>query len=116
MPFQVQNLPEAIRDIKRKLRRELPAYATVFQQVESEMRCSVAQIVKEREAGEAVIPVLQYSDIAKGSVSDEMVAKIKDRGACVIRNTFATEQARTWDDEIGRYVEDNHLNEKLANA
>ncbi len=116
MPFQVENLPEAIRDIKKKLRRELPAYATVFQQVESEIRRKVTQIVKEREAGEAVIPVLQYSDIAQGSVSGEMVAKIKDRGACVIRNTFAPEKARAWDDEIGRYVEDNHLNEKLANA
>jgi hypothetical protein len=116
MPFQVENLPEAIRDIKKKLRRDLPAYTTVFQQVESEMRRKVAQIVKEREAGEAVIPVLQYSDIAQGSVASEMVERIKERGACVIRNTFAAEQARAWDDEIGRYVEDNHLNERLANA
>ena len=116
MSFQVENLPEAIRDIKKKLRRELPAYATVFHEVESEMRRKVAQIVKEREAGEAVIPILHYSEIAQGSVSSEAVAKIKDRGACVIRNTFSPEQARAWDDEIGRYVEDNHLNEKLANA
>jgi hypothetical protein len=97
MPFQVENLAEAIRHIKKKLRRELPAYATVFQQVEIEMRRKVAQIVKEREAGEAVIPVLQYSDIAQGSVSGEMVSRIKDRGACVVRDTFAAEQARAWD-------------------
>jgi hypothetical protein len=116
MPFQVENLPEAIRDIKNKLRRELPAYATVFQEVEAEMRRKVEAIVKEREAGEAVIPVLQYADIAAGQVAAEMIAKIKDRGACVVRNTFPSEQARAWDDEIGRYVEENHLNEKLANA
>jgi hypothetical protein len=116
MPFQVENLPEAIREVKKKLRRELPAYANVFQEVESEMRRKVAQIVKEREAGEQVIPVLQYSDIAAGSVSPQAIEKIRDRGACVIRNTFAVEQARSWDDEIGRYVEENHLNEKLAHA
>jgi hypothetical protein len=116
MPFQVENLPEAIRDVKKKLRRELPAYAKVFQEVEAEMRSKVAQIVKERAAGEAVIPILPFSDIAAGTVSDEMIAKIKDRGACVIRNTFAPEQARAWDNEIGQYVEENHLNEKLANA
>ena len=38
MPFEVENLPEAIRDTKNKLRRELPASATVFREVESEMR------------------------------------------------------------------------------
>ena len=116
MPFQVENLPEAIRETKKKLRRDLPAYANVFQEFESEMSRKVAQIVNEREAGEDVIPVLQYSDIVAGSVSPEMVSKIKDRGACVIRQTFAPEQARAWDDEIERYVEENGLNEKLANA
>jgi hypothetical protein len=116
MSFQVENLPEAIRDVKKKLRRELPAYATAFQEVESEIRRKVAQIVKQRESGEAVIPVLQYSEIAANSVSREMISKIKARGACVIRNTFAPEQARAWDDEIAKYVEENGLNERLANA
>jgi hypothetical protein len=45
-----------------------------------------------------------------------MVAKIKERGACVVRNTFPSEQARAWDDEIAHYVDENGLNEKLANA
>jgi hypothetical protein len=45
-----------------------------------------------------------------------MISKIKDRGACVIRETFAPEQARAWDDEIARYVEENGLNDRLANA
>jgi len=116
MPFQVENLSEAIRDVKKKLRRELPAYAKVFQEVEGEMRSKGARIVKEREAGEPVIPILPYSDVAAGSVSPEMIARIKDRGACVVRDTFAPEQARSWDDEIARYVEENRLNEKLANA
>jgi Protein of unknown function (DUF1479) len=88
----------------------------VFQEVENEMRRKVAQIVKEREAGEAVIPVLQYADIAAGTVSADMISKVKDRGACVIRNTFPAEQARAWDDEVARYVEDNGLYERLANA
>ena len=116
MPFEVENLPEAIREVKRVLRRELPAYGSVFKEVESEMRQKVAQIVKEREAGETVIPVLQYSEIAAGAVRPEMVAKIRDRGACVIRSTFPIEQARAWDAEIGRYVDENGLTEKLAHA
>jgi hypothetical protein len=43
-----------------------------------------------------------------------MISKIRDRGACIIRETFAPEQARAWDDEVGRYVEENGLAEKLA--
>jgi hypothetical protein len=116
MPFEVGNLPEAIRHAKKPLRQDLPAYASVFTEIESEMRRKVDEIVKAREAGEPVIPIVQYSDIAAGTVSEQMKAKIKDRGACVIRNTFSSEQARAWDDEIGRYVEENHLNEKLAHA
>lgn len=116
MPFELENLPEAIRSVKRNLRQELPAYAKVFRDVESEMRRKVVRIVKEREAGDPVIPIVHYSEIADGGVSPQMTAKIKDRGACIIRNVFALEQARAWDDEIGRYVEENGLNKKLANA
>jgi hypothetical protein len=116
MTFQVDNLSQAIREVKTKLRRDLPCYATVFHDVENEMRRKVARIVKEREAGEIVIPVLRYAEIAAGSVSAGMISKIRDRGACVIRETFAPEQARAWDDEIARYVEENGLNERLANA
>ena len=116
MAFLIENLSEAIREVKTKLHRELPSYAAVFQEAENEIRRKVAQIAKGREAGDAVIPILHYSDIAAGSVSPEIISKIRDRGACVIRETFAPEQARAWDDEIAEYVERNHLDEKLANA
>lgn len=116
MPFEIENLPEAIRQVKKDLRQALPNYADVFRDVESELRRKVAQIVKEREAGEAVIPTVPYSEIADGAVSPQMTAKIKDRGACVIRNVFAPGQACAWNEEIGRYVEENRLDEKLAHA
>ena len=116
MPFEVENLPEAIRQVKRDLRAALPNYAEVFRDVECEMRRKVKQIVKERDTGDPVIPAVHYSEIAGGGVSSRITARIKDRGACVIRNVFAPEQARAWDDEIGRYVEENDLDEKLANA
>jgi len=116
MELRVENLSQAIREAKGELRRKLPSYPTTFREVESEMRRSVAQIVKEREAGGAVIPVIPYADIAAGSVPPETIAKIRDRGACVIRETFSPEKALAWDDEIARYVEENRLDEKLANA
>jgi Protein of unknown function (DUF1479) len=116
MQLEVENLPEAIRSVKKVLRQSLPNYSDVFRDIEDEMRRKVAEIVRERDAGESAIPIVPYSDISAGAVSPQMVRMIKERGACVISETFPVWQARTWDDEIGRYVEENGLHEKLANA
>jgi len=115
MPLEIDDLPQDIRKVKAKLRKELPRYAEAFREVEAEMRRKVAQIVKEREAGEAVIPIVQYAEIASGAVGPEVTAAIKERGACVIRRVFPVEQAEAWNDEIGRYVEENNLDAKLVN-
>jgi len=116
MAFVIDNLSEAIRSSKRALRRALPNHAEVFRQVEAEMRRRVDTIVKERESGEAVIPIVHYSDVLACAVPADLIAKIKDRGACVVRRTFAPEQAEAWDQEIARYVNENGLDAKLANA
>ena len=116
MPLHIENLPDAIRTAKTNLRRALPNYADVFHEVEREMRQRVADIARDRDAGEAVIPSVEYADIERGSVAPATVATIKDRGACIIRRVFAPEQVDEWNDEVGRYVDDNGLTEKLANA
>ena len=116
MPLEIENLPEAIRTVKKNLRQALPNYSAIFRDVEDEMRRKVAAIVTERDAGEPVVPIVHHSDIERQAVSPQMTARIKDRGACVIRSAFAREQARAWDAEIGRYVEENGLNERLAHA
>jgi hypothetical protein len=116
MIFEIDNLPEMIRSAKSELRKALPDYAAIFQDVEAAMRRRVDTIVKEREAGQPVIPIVQYSDVEAGTVPPELAAKIKDRGACVVRRTFDPAQAEAWDNEIATYVEENGLDAKLANA
>ena len=106
----------AIPAVKRQLRSELPNYADVFTEVENEMRRKVAAIVRERNAGDPVIPIVQYDDIERGEVAGATIADIQERGACVIRRVFSQEQAREWNDEIGRYVDDNGLTERLTHA
>jgi Protein of unknown function (DUF1479) len=116
MEFQIDNLPQAIQSTKKLLRKALPDHAEIFRQVEAEMHRRVDVIVSERESGQAVIPIVQYADVASGAVSTQLIAKIKDRGACVIRGTFEQAQAKAWDNEIAAYVEENGLDAKLANA
>jgi hypothetical protein len=116
MPLEIENIPEAVRTVKRHLRRALPNYGEAYRDVEAEMRRKVAQIVAEREAGERVIPIVDYSEIESGAVTPRVISKIKDRGACVIRGVFPSEQVSAWNDEVGRYVDENGLYERLVNA
>jgi hypothetical protein len=116
MEFVIENLSQEIQQSKKTLRKALPNHAEVFRQVEAEMRWRVNTIVKERETGQEVIPIVQYSDVEAGAVPPELITKIKDRGACVIRQTFAPAQADAWDREIATYVDGNGLDAKLANA
>jgi hypothetical protein len=116
MALVIENLPEEIRSSKKALREALPDHAEIFRQVEAEMRQRVNTIVREREAGQEVIPVVHYSDVEVEAVPAALIAKIKDRGACVVRRTFAPAQADAWDKEIAAYVNENGLDAKLANA
>src|ERR1700735_3308530 len=116
MKFEIKDLPKLVRETKKSLRAALPGYAEAFQKVESEMRSRVDAIVKERESGKAVAQLLIGWEMEGGSVPAEMIAKIKQRGACVIRETFAPSQANAWNDEVTTYVEENGLDAKLANA
>ena len=116
MPLIIDDLPEAIRSTKRELRASFPKYRETFADVESEMRQRVDEIVKERADGEPVIPIVSYVDLEAGTVPRDLVAKIKRRGACIVRGTFSEQQATAWDEEIAAYVEENNLDARLVNA
>jgi hypothetical protein len=116
MAFVITDLQAHIRQAKSELKSQLPNYREVFEELQADMRRRVDEIVAERDAGNEVIPIIQYDDVANGRVSEADIRKIKERGACVIRNTFPREQAEGWDRAIGQYVADNHLDEKLQNA
>ena len=107
--LHIEDLPATIRSVKKQLRQSLPNYREVFEQVDAEIRRKVEVIAQERQRGEAVIPELQYADIAEGRVSAQAIAAIKDRGACVVRGVFSAERAGAWDNEIAQYLEHNRL-------
>jgi hypothetical protein len=114
MPLVIDNLPEAIRTTKRALRAALPNYAQVFSEVEAAIRQQVDAIHRDREQGREAIPVFDYSSIVSGDVDPATTARLKTRGACVVRGVFSRQQASDWNDEIAQYVERNNLDDKLA--
>jgi hypothetical protein len=105
------DLPAAIRQIKAALRANIAASGRtveeVFAVVEQRIKADVDDITTARERGETVWPVIDYADIAAGTVPADAAAKLRRRGCLVVRGHFDREQALGWDRDIVRYVEDN---------
>ncbi|WP_186103580.1 DUF1479 domain-containing protein [Burkholderia gladioli] len=113
MALYIDDLPAAIRQAKRELRAALPHYREVFAEVEAAMREAAREIAEERARGAAVIPEIEFAAIVAGRVSEAQLARVKLRGACVIRGVFERERAERWDREIADYVEHNRLDARL---
>jgi len=111
--LHIEDLPGAIRAAKQQLRAALPTYREVFTEVEADIRRQVAILQEEKKRGLSVIPEINYADIAADKVNPGLIRAIKTRGACVIRGVFAAEQAEEWDRQIGHYLAENHLDERL---
>src|SRR4051794_33131380 len=89
-------LPTAIRAVKAALRARIAAsgrsVAEVFAVVERQLQADVDDILDARARGESVWPVIDYSDIAAGTVSAEARALLRRRGCLVVRGHFERAQ------------------------
>jgi hypothetical protein len=107
------DLPAAIREIKAALRARIAASGRtveeVFAVVENRVRAAVEEISSARERGEEVWPVIDYADIAAGTVPAEQVGLLRRRGCLVVRNHFDRGQALAWDRDIVDYVDSNRF-------
>ncbi len=107
------DLPAAVREIKAALRARIAASGRtaeeVFAVVEARVRAAVEQIEAARGRGETIWPVIDYADLAAGTVPAEQVALLRRRGCLVVRGHFEREQALAWDRGIVDYVEGNRF-------
>jgi hypothetical protein len=105
------DVPSAISEIKSSIRSRIEAngrtVASVVKEIESFLLAEIADIEATRDAGENVWPVIEFADLAAGTVSAEMSAYVKRRGCAVIRGTFDRAEAQQWDADIVGYVESN---------
>ena len=107
------DLPGAIRQIKAALRARITASGRsvedVFAVIEKRVRAGVEQIVVEKALGETVWPVIDYADIAAGTVTADQLARLRQRGCLIVRSHFDRDQALGWDQDIVSYVESNQF-------
>src|SRR3954453_4243560 len=123
MPTTTETLPHwaptperpqaATREIKAAIRARIEASGRTVEEVWDVVTAMLTEKVEEIEAakarGENVWPVIEYADIANGTVTAEQLAYLKKRGCVVIRGTFEREQALAWDQDIVDYVERNQF-------
>jgi hypothetical protein len=103
------DMPAAIRQVKARLREQVGDVAGVLAQVEKALRAEVAAVVAERNAGHEMFPIVQFADIASGTVPEATCASIRRRGCAIVKGTFPRARAEQWNVALGAYLEDNHF-------
>ena len=107
------DLQAATREIKAAIRARIEASGRtveeVFAAVEAQITQRVVEIEEAERRGQAIWPVIDYDDIASGTVSAEALARLRRRGCLVVRGHFEREQALGWDQDIVDYVERNRF-------
>ena len=103
------DISTAIRETKARLRAQIGDVAGAFRRAEDAMRAEVAEIVDQRSRGESVWPVIQFSDIAAGTVPAEQIEAVRRRGCAIVKGTFDRERAEGWDAELVSYLDRNNF-------
>ncbi len=110
------DLPTATKEIKAALRDRIAASGRTVEEVvavlERDLVAEVEEIEAARDRGEPVWPVIDYADIAAGTVAAEARDLLRRRGCAVIRGQFEHDLARGWDTELVDYVDRNGFAEQ----
>jgi hypothetical protein len=110
------DLPIATKEIKAALRDRIAASGRTVEEVvavlERDLVAEVAEIEAARDRGEPVWPVIDYADIAAGTVAAGARDLLRRRGCAVIRGQFEHDRARAWDTELVDYVDRNGFAEQ----
>ncbi|GGX52608.1 DUF1479 domain-containing protein [Saccharospirillum salsuginis] len=108
------DVPEAIRAMKRQLRDQIGDVQALFDEVSAFITSEIEDIEARKARGEPVWPVIDYADIEAGRVTDEEIRLLHRRGCAVIKGHFPAETARNWDRQLVDYVERNDFDNQYC--
>ena len=102
----VAQVKAAIRDRLRAAGRSVDdVVAAMLARIEPQVR----EIADELASGGNAWPVVDYADVAAGTVPADVVAKLRRRGCVIVRGHFEHEHALDWDRGIEDYVDRNRF-------
>ena len=107
------DIPAAIRRTKRDLRNTRRRRPRRVRQPASWIRDEVAAIRDESAGGSTAVPVVDFADVADGSVSPELMAAIRRRGCAVVRGTFERAEAAGMGRRAGQLPRPQRLHGQL---
>jgi hypothetical protein len=110
-PLAPADMGAAIRAAKAQLRASVGDVAGALAEAERLVQSEVGDVVATRQRGEAVWPVVDFADIAAGTVPDQVAAAVRRRGCAIVKGTFARERAEAWDRELVDYLDRNNFAE-----
>lgn len=101
----------AIRQIKQDLRAQIGDVQAVFDRLTARISARLNEIDAIKARGEEVWPIVPFSDIAQGKVSDAQREAIRRRGCAVIGGHFSRERALAWDNSMLEYLDLNRFDD-----
>lgn len=87
--------------------------ADLLSSLRATMRDRVAEIVEQRDAGDAVFPVVGFDDVLADRVDATTRDAVRRNGCVVLRGTFDRAEAEAWDAELGRYIARNAFRDRF---
>lgn len=102
-----EDVAQAIVEMKAQWRASIGDVPTLMAQIVSALEEDIQDIEAIQKAGKSAWPEVPYHDIVNGVVSPDTMALIKRRGCVVVREHFASQQAKQWDKALVEYVERN---------
>ncbi|WP_421725231.1 YbiU family protein [Bauldia sp.] len=102
----------AVSAFKRSVEPRRDALRQSFAEVGDHMSRAADAIQADQAAGRSVIPEIDYSDIAAGTVSDETKAAIRRTGCAIVRQVYPETVANDWFAELCDYLDTNHYEER----
>jgi len=109
-----QSVREEIVKTKQALGAGSPVLKDAFRRVEDKIRREADLIQKELASGRSPLPEVEFAAVKSGKVSEPAKNEMRKRGFAIIRGVFPRAQAEQWNEELGRYIEDNRYEEKAA--
>ncbi|HKQ95056.1 MAG TPA: YbiU family protein [Aestuariivirgaceae bacterium] len=96
-----------IRKTKRQLKAGSPDLKAAFDRITDRIRREVDAIQSNVASGRPALPETDFKSVAAGTVPETTRNEMRKRGFAIVRGVYPRSRAEAWNDELGRYIEDN---------
>jgi hypothetical protein len=109
-------MDQAVRESIIKTKRALDAGSAklkdAFRRIEDRIKRETDIIRSQASSGRSPLPEVDFQAVKDDRISDATKNDIRKRGFAVIRGVYPRTLAEEWNEELGRYIDENNYYEK----